>query len=222
MPTVTAIKPQKNNPSRFSIFLDGNFAFGLDETNLVKSGLKKDKKISLKEVEDLIYESEFGKLYDRALRFLSFRPRSEGEMRNYFAKKRGAKILPHLIEEVILKLKDARLLDDSDFASWWTKQRLTGHTPRGKRAIFFELLQKGVSREATEKVLNEVVEETELNAAFVAAQRRLRSSTSFSSLQIKKLKAYLSRRGFSWDIINTVVDRVLVEGVKYPRLEKGI
>jgi len=80
MPKVTAIKPQKR-AERFNIYLDGKFAFGLDAGALVKSGLATGQEVGETEVRKLREENEFGKLLNRALKFLSFRPRSEFEVR---------------------------------------------------------------------------------------------------------------------------------------------
>ena len=86
MPAITSVEPQKKK-ERFNIFVDGKFRFGLDAETLVKSGLKVGQEISEKEIEKLVLENEVRKLMDKALRFLSFRPRSESEVRQYLRKK---------------------------------------------------------------------------------------------------------------------------------------
>lgn len=86
MPKITKIQPQKKE-ERFNIYVDGKFAFGLDAETVVKSGLKVGQEISEKEIEKLVFENETNKLMEKALRFLSFRPRSESEVRQYLKKK---------------------------------------------------------------------------------------------------------------------------------------
>ena len=90
MPFVTSIEPQKKKPDRFNIFVDGKFSFGLDAETLVKSGLKTGREISEKEIKKLVFENETNKLMEKALRFLSFRPRSESEVRRYLRRKLSA------------------------------------------------------------------------------------------------------------------------------------
>jgi len=86
MSEVTAIEPQKKK-ERFNIFVDGKFAFGLDAETLVKSGLKVGQEISEKEIEKLVFENEVRKLMEKALHFLSFRPRSESEVSQYLRRR---------------------------------------------------------------------------------------------------------------------------------------
>ncbi|MCG2686122.1 RecX family transcriptional regulator [Candidatus Parcubacteria bacterium] len=177
MPKVTAIKPQKR-AGRFNIYLDDKFAFGLDAEALVKSGLASGQEMSPPEVERLKEENAYGNLLNKALKFLSFRPRSEFEVRTNL--KKGVLATPKIIDRVVAKLGDLDLVGDLDFANWWVEQR-TAHRPRGRRLLWQELRAKGVSQEIVEQVLEEKADQLdEVSFALKAAQKKFR--TYFSEL----------------------------------------
>ena len=83
MPVITSIKPQKKKQQRFNIFLDGKFAFSLSAEALAQAGLHENQEIPPNDVRKLINESEFALIFDKILKFLSFRPRSEFEINEY-------------------------------------------------------------------------------------------------------------------------------------------
>lgn len=79
------------------------------------------------------------KYYYRVLNFLSFRPRSQQEIKNYLQKICPEKDLIHTLN---LRLQKEGYIDDFKFASWWLEQRLTFRL-RGPLMIKYELLKKG-------------------------------------------------------------------------------
>ena len=209
MAEITAIEPQKKKEDRFNIFVDGKFGFGLDAGTLVKSSLKIGQEISEKEIERLVFENETNKLMEKALRFLSFRPRSERELRNRL-KTRLSKRLKNsadgIIDNVLVRLKHLDYVDDLEFTKWWVEQRQT-HSPHGLRLIKGELYQKGIVQEIIDKVLSED-EEGEIGRALKAAKKKLRSYDLKSRESKKKMGQYLARRGFDWEIIKETLSRI--------------
>ncbi len=213
MPTITSIEPQKKKPDRFNVFVDGKFAFGLDAETLVKSGLRIGQEISEKEIKKLVFENETNKLVEKALRFLSFRPRSEREVRDHIRKKFrisdfGFRIsVDQVIDNVIDRLKHLGYLNDLEFARWWIEQRQT-HRPRGARLIRSELFQKGIAQEIIEQVLSED-EESEVEQALKTAQKKLRSYQKLDPREFKqKMGQYLARSGFDWEVIKETLDHL--------------
>lgn len=207
MPQITDIKPQKRK-QRFNVYVEGKFSFGLDADTLVKSGLKINQEISQEEIEKLVKENEFVKAYDRVLKFFSYRPRSEKELKDWFKKKQVGEETQKLIYQ---KLKHLGYLNDEEFAKWWIEQRTT-FRPTGSRLLALELRQKGVSREIIEKLLitNNQLLITERAQALKIAQKRLERLRGLSYKETReKLGAFLARRGFSWETIKEVIDEKL-------------
>ncbi len=185
---ITKLEYQKKDPNRVNIYVDEKFAVGLEVNDLVKLGLYNGQELSLEEFNKIVGESEFGKLFNGALNFLSFRPRSEWEIRHKLKFK--TKDQP-LIESVITKLKKINQINDEDFAKWYIDQRRT-FRPKGKRAIEMELRRKGVKVKVESNI-----SETEL------AKRAL---LKFRGERTKpRLFRFLASRGFDWQTIEDVV-----------------
>src|SRR3972149_10018566 len=87
MPLITAIKPQKNN-KRLNIYLDGKFGFGIDLENFVKLKLKVEQELEDKQIEEIVKKAEFQKTFEKILRFVTLRPRSEKEISNWLRRKK--------------------------------------------------------------------------------------------------------------------------------------
>lgn len=162
----------------------------------------------------------FEKLYNKALRFLSYRPRSEKEVRENLSKKsrksrKVEQIDEEIINQVIDKLKQQRFLNDEEFARWWIEQR-TKFSPRGLRLIKIELRQKGISDELIELGTKnqELGKEDDLTLAKDLVRKKLPRYKNLEKKEIcQKLGAFLARRGFDWDIIKQSIDEVIREEV---------
>ena len=86
--------------------------------------------------------------FNRAVRYLSLRPRSIHETREYLIKKDFA---PNAVKSAIERLIDLRYLNDEDFTRTFirTRQEYKG---RSKYFVKYELKQKGVSEDIIEEI----------------------------------------------------------------------
>lgn len=151
-------------------------------------------------------DAQFQKLLDKTYRFVSLRPRSEKEIRDYL---HGKHAPDADFEKITHQLREQKLIDDSTFVKWWLDQRAT-FRPKGKRALKAELKQKGISEELIEEAIGEGVDE--LSQAKKAIQKKLKIYSRLPYLERRaKLSAYLARNGFSWEIIKQVVDSELIK-----------
>lgn len=155
-------------------------------------------------------KEQYQKLKDYALKLLSFRPRSISELRlklKFFSQKKG--ISPDLTDKLIEELGSLKLVNDKEFVRWWTEQRRT-FNPKGARVIKMELLQKGISGELIDELLD--VPEKNLDDFKLAMQVVGKKILQFKNLekraQKKKISDLLLRKGFSWEIIYRVIDSV--------------
>ena len=200
MKKITAISAQKNKPSRVNIFLDGEFAFGL--ARITAAWLKTGDELSEEKIEKLQADDTRERAYQQTMLYLSYRARSEKEIRNNL----GRHDIPEtVIEETLERLKQARLADDKQFAHLWVENRNT-FRPRSKRALEIELRQKGLDTEAIQASLSAVDEEALAYEA--ASQRAPRLNGQEWSVFRKKLSEFLARRGFSYSTIAPVVSRI--------------
>lgn len=186
---ITRLSYQKKDPNRVNVYVDGKFAAGLDINAVVKLGLFKGQQVSLEKLNEVIGESDFGKKLNAALNFLSFRPRSEFEIRQFFRRKKFEDIEP-----VIEKLKILGQIDDAAFAKWFLDQRST-FRPKGRRALQSELSRLGVKT----KIASDIDEKA---LAEKAMTRYHGEKTP------EKIQRYLQNRGFNWDTINDIIEKL--------------
>src|SRR5262245_24226293 len=112
---VTALEPQqRRGGKRINVFLDGRYALSL-ESELADS-LRVGQLISADKFNSLIGDDERARGLDVALQFLSHRPRSEREIRTRL---RSKGFVDGLIDRVIARLVDLKLVDDREFAAYW-------------------------------------------------------------------------------------------------------
>ena len=225
MAKITSVEPQKKNPRRFNVFLDGQFAFGADEDLVVEWRLIPGKELTTSDVEKLLFEAEVGKLMERMYRLFNIRQRSEREVRNYFRIKnyelriKGKEQVNDLaVELVIKKLKQKGLLNDEQFARSWVEARRRSKK-KGKRTIKAELYQKGINRELIDQILEEEsTPESEQQLAQQALEKKFKSWEKLLPLELnekslrdlkKKAYGFLLRRGFEYDVVKDVVEKYL-------------
>ncbi len=153
----------------------------------------------------------FEKYFNSALRFLSFRPRSEKEVRDNLKKK---SVDPLIIEKIISKLKEKNFVNDSEFAKWWIESR-TRFKPRSIKLIRIELKQKGIRGDILDKMINdEGLMMNDLEQAKKLVEKKIERYKGLPKHELyQKLGGFLARRGFDWDTIKQSIDEVIREGV---------
>lgn len=150
----------------------------------------------------------FEKFFTLSLRFLSYRPRSEKEVREYLLKK---KVAQEIIEEVISKLHEHKFLDDKEFAKMWLESRVR-HKHKPIRIIKYELGQKGISREIIDQLLQNSQEskQKDITAIQILITKHLPKYKDLPKHQIyQKLATFLTQKGFSYDLAKRSIDEIL-------------
>ena len=206
MRKITAIEVQKRTPNRVNIYLDGEFAFGL--ARIVAAWLRTGQELSEEKIEQLQAEEARERAFQQAMLFLSYRARSESEIRQNLRKHEFPE---PVIEQTLERLRQDGLANDNQFARAWVENRTT-FRPRSRRLMAMELRQKGLGDEAVSAAVEGVDDET---LAYEAAQKR---AVRFKGLEWnefrKKLSDFLARRGFSYSVIAPVVNRIWNEAHK--------
>jgi regulatory protein len=150
----------------------------------------------------------FEKFYNYSLRFLSYRQRSEKEVRDKLIAKQ---VDPQIIEKIILKLKEKRFINDEEFARMWVENRLR-FKPRSARLIEMELKQKGISQEIINNI--DLAKDNDLTSAKKLVKKRIEKHKNSPKQEIyQKLGQYLASKGFNWDTIKKSIDEILDKGV---------
>jgi regulatory protein len=199
--TITAIKAQKRNPNRVNIELDGEYAFSL--SRIVCAWLKVGDHLTEEKTASLTEVDANEEAFQKALKLISYRPRTEFEIRDKLVEYRFTSTQ---IEATVEKLQQFGLLHDADFAKKWVENRNISH-PRSQRLIGYELKRKGVAGELIAAALQDSSDDSEL--AHLAADQYARRLSGLDWITFKKkLSAYLVRRGFNYGTIIPAVQKI--------------
>ena len=192
MKTITALKQQKKNLQRVSVYTDGEYTFGLSK--IVAAWLTIGQQLSDEKIVELQSLDEIEQAYQKALNFISYRPRSTKEVRDKLKKQE----FPDLtIEKILTKLHEKQFLDDHRFAIEWVENRCA-FKPRSRFLLRRELFQKGISEENIEQALENV---DDFEMALKAIENKMHRFARYDQETFrKKLLAFLSYRGFHYSI----------------------
>lgn len=208
---ITALKAQVRDKSRVNVSIDGKYRLSLDFIQVADLGLRIGMEFTEQELEALEEESQYGKLYTRALEYALNRPRSYREMRDYLYRKtrdtrmktgairKGVSV--QLTVRVFDRLVEKGYLDDEKFARFWVENR---NMRKGSsiRKLKSELSAKGVTPEIIETVLENSERNDNEELKKIIAKKAARYDDS------QKLIAYLARQGFRYDDIQVALAEI--------------
>ena len=202
---VTAVRTGKGAGKRVNIFLDGKFAFSLEAEVALKESLLSGQELSDSQVAALLQSDSLHRCLDAATRYLSYRPRSESELRERLIRRHFDN---DSVEAVIARLKEQGLVDDRAFAQFWKDNR-QAFSPRSQRLTKLELRRKGVADDLVAEVVGAIDDDDNAYQAALNKARSL-SLSDYQSFRYR-LGEFLRRRGFGYGDINRVVERVWQE-----------
>jgi len=207
---ITTISVQKRDNNRVNISVDGKYRFSLDVYQLVELGVKVGRECDEAELIALEQDSQFGKLYGRALEYCLMRPHSVREVKDYLYRKtrstrdKTGEIKPGISPEITMRVYDRLVekgyIDDIKFTKYWVENRsLTKGV--SLRKLTSELRTKGVESSIIEQMLGETERNDSEEIQKIIAKKRSHYPND------QKLIAYLARLGFSYDEIKKAIDQ---------------
>ncbi|MBR3135078.1 RecX family transcriptional regulator [Candidatus Saccharibacteria bacterium] len=198
---ITALRPAVHNENRVNIYVDDEFAFSLDISQVIDFKIKCGQKVTDEDLARFRKASNFGKLYQRTLEWVLTRPRSIREARDYLKKKKYQKpeyeISDEDIKAVISRLTEKGYLDDVKFTTYYIENRFQKKGISIKR-LKLELQNKGISSDLVEQALKEVGRSDEDEIQKIIAKKRARYDDD-------KLISYLVRQGFDFELARSSV-----------------
>jgi len=210
---ITGLSAQQKDPNRINVLVDGRFRFSLDISQVTDLGIRVGKEFSEEELDEFEVESQFGKLYGRALEYCIMRPHSAREVRDYLYRKTRTTrvrnkrtgevkerpgVSAELTERVFERLLDKGYIDDSKFTRWWVENRNV-RKGTSRRKLQAELIAKGVSSTIIDETLSQTTRSDEEELAKIVSKKRAKYPDD------RKLMQYLARQGFSYDDIKSVL-----------------
>lgn len=207
MDTITAIEAQKRRENRRSIFVNGEFFAGVDEEVVITLRLKVGQQVDTDRLSEVLNAEELRKAREAALTLLEYRSRTGKELERRLLQKGYPE---EVVAQVISKLEDINLVNDERFADEWVTNRVS-HRPQGKSRMQWELRRKGVAPGIVDASLAQVDEDTEFGMALELAEKKLGGARVQDRDAKRKLAGFLQRRGFHWETVSRVLDRLAPE-----------
>ncbi|HET8690421.1 MAG TPA: RecX family transcriptional regulator [Candidatus Saccharimonadales bacterium] len=210
---ITAITAQSRDHDRVNISIDGKYRLSLDVLQVTELGIKVGREIDEDELAELEQESQFGKLYTRALEYCMMRPHSIKEVRDYLYRKTLTKrykskktgelkerqgVSQSIADRVLARLVDKGYLNDDDFTRYWLENRSLAKGA-SRRKLVAELRAKGVDQSIIDGQLSQSQRSDEEEIQKILLKKRSRYPDE------RKLVAYLARQGFSYDDIKSAL-----------------
>ena len=147
MPRLTQIKETKKG--RLALFLDGEFAFSLDEDTFAAAALHQDDELEDWQIEELRKKSETRRALDKAMDYLSLRDHAAGELYQKLCRKFDT----HSAAYAVARAGELGLLNDASFARRRAAELLRKR--KSRREILNDLSAKGIDRDTAADVVEE-------------------------------------------------------------------
>ena len=205
MARVTAFSIGRGGGKRVKVSLDGKTTFSLEAEVAAREGLKVGQELDEGQIEALGRLDCFQRCLDAASHFLSYRPRSEAEVKGRLL---GRGFDADNITRVLARLKEQGLVDDAAFAQFWKDNRAE-FSPRSRFLTSLELRQKGVSNETIKRVVATIDDAESAYRAGLSKASRL-PLNDYQDFR-RRLGGYLRRRGFGYGVIAPTVARLWQE-----------
>jgi regulatory protein len=207
MATITAIRESARNPNRRSIHLDGHYALTVADAVVARLGLRQGLSLSPEQLDAVRRDQARQTAIDAGLRILQRRLHSRTELRRKLLQK---KTDPDLADAALDELQRMGYVDDARFART-RAQAQQQYRHAGPRLALATLLKAGVAADTARAAIDEVYAGTDgtSDALSLAIRQRPRLLKLPPDVARRRLSAMLGRRGFDYETIKAVVDKVL-------------
>jgi regulatory protein len=203
---ITSVEKSKKNNKMLSVFIDNVYSFSISEEDYFRLNLYEKTSISEREIDDIKNSIALKTVKSSAIRLITYKLLSEKELfLKLIAKGYDEDVVNIAIEEV----KSIGYLNDTIYAQKFVYERIK-LKPKSKKALSFELANKGISGDIIETVLNNIDYDED-----VVIERLLRKKFGKYDLAdpkiTKKAYSFLMHRGFDFENIKRVINKIIKE-----------
>lgn len=194
---ITCIKQNKTN-DKYSVFINNKFSFSITGTDILYYKLKENEEISDEKFNHITNNVVYNEARDKALRFLAYKARTYKEVLN---KLNEEGYTDEIIYKVMDLLTSYSYIDDYKYTLSYIKYMLNSKS-YGKIRIKYELKQKGIQ----DNIINKAFEELDFNEIdniLKLLNKKLKNGIDIDYKEKKRVFDYISRRGFTYEDINT-------------------
>jgi len=202
---IVAIQAQGRRKKRRMIHLDNGDVFGISEDVFLSSGLGLGDRLSPATVDELQAQEELYQVREAALHLLGYRPRSRGELRRrLLQKKHPAKAVDRILDE----LEEKKYINDEEFAFQLAREKAKNKLI-GPFALRAELQSFALPAELVERAVTKAYEEFPVEDLIdiLLLKRHIEKGTSLKEKEKQRLRDFLYRKGYPWEVIDTTFQR---------------
>ncbi len=200
---ITDLKEQVKDDTRVNVYINEKYVFSISKLDVAFYHLKVGEEISKKTYDEIFENVVLAKAKMTAMSYLSYKDRSKKEVIRKLKEKGYTK---EVTKQTLKFLISYGYINDLEFSKKFVKQRVMSKG-YGKFKVVRELREKGISDEIIEMV-TENIGESEEEKALLLAQKKARSLDLNEYKDKQKLFAYLHRRGYSFEIIKRVLEKL--------------
>lgn len=183
---------------KYKIYLNDEFAFALYKSELrlfsIKIGMELTQEIHDKIYGDILYK----RAKTRVLHLLEKMDRTEFQLRT---KLKESFYPGEVVDRVMQYVNEQHYVDDEKYVGNFINMH---HGCKSKQQIMMQLYQKGVEKQ----VITNALEQSEFDEKEAIRRIILKKHYQFKNAEkeeLQKMKAYLYRKGFSYDVLNSVI-----------------
>ena len=138
---ITDITTQKHNKSRMSVFVDGEYSFSLEDTDIIFLGIKVGRDITEDEIKEYNIRCNYTKALGLSLDFISRKAATHKQIEEKLKKSGYDK---EIISMVCDELKVMGYLNDVEYAREFIRDMIS-YKKLGKTKIVMELKMRGIN-----------------------------------------------------------------------------
>ena len=189
MNKITDITPQTNHKDRCSVYINGKFAFGISDFDLLRLSLKTGQELTEAELDEIMYALDETKCQDYANNLVCARMYTEKELKKKLVAK---KFSEKVIKTVLSRLSEYGYIDDKAYAEAYiaeVKQKYGVYKIRQK------LFEKGVP----DRVIDECLAELDNKDTAVNQLKIKLRNKPVRAEDKQKMLRFLAQKGFAYD-----------------------
>ena len=199
MAKITKVEPQKKNPERCNLYLDGEFVCAMSMLVVVQNQLLPGKEITQEKLLDMVFESEKENAFNYAVDYICKYVPSQKQMTHKLYDKKYTK---RVVDYVIEKCKSYGYIDDEKYAQSYVFQN---RKLKGKLKLKQELMLKGISQKIIDEVLEDYDEE---DGCLILARKKALNKDLDDPKVYAQLVRFLQYRGYDWEQIKAAIDKI--------------
>jgi regulatory protein len=182
---------------KFAVFIDDKLKLIINGESLLSSGINVGQNLTESKLSEIDSLTKSNELYSRAIKYISIRMRSEGEVKQYLKRKSAS---DEQARKVIAKLKALDLINDENYVRAYIHDKLL-QSPASKRKLTYEIRKKQIAESVIEQSLkNDQISDIESLNKLIEIKRR--QSKYHDDL---KLMQYLVRVGFNYSDVKDAI-----------------